>query len=157
MRTPTPFLFNPRVSFKPIEPPIVFPSGTVLTYTGSDVLYTVPANTWFLQIRLWGGGGGSSRDAWRYPRLLWVAVEGGGYACGSAVQSWTGGNRGTSYVDPSATSVTLTSASGRAQANSGDPDNGGAGLGAAAGNTGESSTSPYLGYKGSNGKIIVSY
>ena len=53
--------------------------------------------------------------------------------------------------------TTLTSASGRTQANSGDPDNGGAGLGAAAGNTGESSTSPYLGYKGSNGKIIVSY
>ncbi len=76
MFSSTPFLFNPRVSFKPIEPPIVFPSGTVLTYTGSDVLYTVPANTWFLQIRLWGGGGGSSRDAWRYPRLLWVAVEG---------------------------------------------------------------------------------
>ena len=49
------------------------------------------------------------------------------------------------------------SVAGRAQANSGDPDNGGAGLGAAAGNTGESSTSPYLGYKGSNGKIIVSY
>ncbi len=156
MFSSTPFLFNPRVSFKPIEPPIVFPSGTVLTYTGSDVLYTVPAHVvpadkvvgrrWWFKSRCMaippasmGGGGG------------------GGYACGSAVQSWTGGNRGTSYVDPSATSVTLTSASGRAQANSGDPDNGGAGLGAAAGNTGESSTSPYLGYKGSNGKIIVSY
>lgn len=39
---------------QPTEPPVVFPSGTVLAYSGSDVLYTVPANTWFLQIKLWG-------------------------------------------------------------------------------------------------------
>ena len=249
---------------QPTEPPVVFPSGTVLAYSGSDVLYTVPANTWFLQIKLWGGGGGSNRDVgyggganfvqcviavtpgetlifrvarggsgggnginggtgnplpggtggwpgggkggdassyggggggggysgvFRGSTPLAIAGGGGGggddghaadseggagylqgatsasigggggggYAGGSAVQSWTGGNRGTSYVDPSATSVTLTSASGRTQANSGDPDNGGAGLGAQAGNTGENSTSPYLGYKGSDGKIIVRY
>lgn len=114
-----------------------------------------------------GGGGGDDSGALNseggYSLLVGQNASvpgcggGGGYAGGLAGSTWGGGYRGTSYVVSGATGVIMTSGNSQAQGNPTHPDNGGAGRGAQAGNTGENGSSLYLGYKGSNGKIVVSY
>lgn len=83
---------------------------------------------------------------------------GGGYFGGSSGSFWGGGGGGSGYIGgPGVTGASTLGGSGTTPGNSTDVNRGTAGNGAPAGGTGEFSQSIFIGIKGRDGKVIISY